>query len=150
MNTSLSGGARLRVALVGLLTGSLLLPAAALAAPGIPGTLVGTVRCGGQAAPLSNVSVAVEGADVSTRTVAGGKFVLAGVPAEQTFTVDAVDPSSPSVASRYNVSVEAGKTLDVGTLDLQVCPEPAVMDSSAPTAQSQEDMRDISTDDANQ
>jgi hypothetical protein len=74
--------------------------------------------------------------------------VLLGVPAAHAFTVDAVDPSSSAVASRFNVSVQPGETLDVGTLDLQVCPAPAMVDVTAPQDQPQEaeDMRDISVD----
>jgi hypothetical protein len=136
------------VAVVGLLSGGLLIPGAALAAPSLPGTLVGTVACGAQDAPLAHVSVAVEGVNVTTRSADGGKFVLV-VPAAQAFTVDAIDPSSSAVASLYNVSVKAGETLDVGTIELSGCPKPAMVDAvAAPAAQDmpQEDMRDISVD----
>lgn len=138
-------GARVRVAAVGLLAGSLLLPGAVVAAPAPTGTLVGTVSCGQGSSPLANASVWAEGLDHATSTAQGGRFTLIGVPAATMFTLDAADPFSPSVTSRYDVTVQPGETLDVGALNLQVCP--AADEMMAPAdEQPVEDARDISVD----
>jgi hypothetical protein len=65
----------------------------------------------------------IAGLGLSTHTDGSGKFSLTGVPVSQALTVDALgSPDAFTVASRYNVSVQAGQTVDVGNLDLSVCP----------------------------
>jgi hypothetical protein len=85
--------------------------------------------------------VAVEGMDLNTHSTNSGQFLLA-VPGGQTFTLNAINPADGSVASRFNVVVRAGETLDVGELDLQACPQPG-LDVPAQTDQPQEDARDL-------
>jgi hypothetical protein len=115
-----------RIAAAGLLTCGSLLPVVASAAPQpATGTLVGSVTCGeNEATPAANAAVAIEGINLQTRTDAAGKFILAGVPAAQTFTIDALDPAGSFVTSRFNVNVQSGQTLDIGSLDLAICPQP--------------------------
>jgi hypothetical protein len=111
-----------------MLAGGLLMPASALAAASDSGTgsVVGVVTCGpSEDAPAAHIMVSVEGAHLQTLTDGTGSFTLSGVPAGQTFTIDAVaDPQSSFVSSRYNISVQAGQTLDVGSLDLGICGQP--------------------------
>jgi hypothetical protein len=122
--------ALLRAAGVGLLAAGLLIPVATTyAAPAstATGTLVGSVTCGtSQEVPAGNVLVAVEGINLDTHTSGGGTFTLTGLPAAQSFTIDAIsDPQASSVSSRGDITVEAGQTLDIGNIDLAVCPQPA-------------------------
>ena len=127
----------LRAAAVGLLAGSLLLPAAASAGPLVPsgGTIVGTVTCGAaEEAHASNIVVMIDGLSLSTHTDAAGKFSLSGVPVSQGLTVEALgSPDAFTMASRYNVSVQAGQTVDIGNLDLSVCPGPRASDDRSPS-----------------
>jgi hypothetical protein len=114
-----------RAAAAGLLAASLLLPTAASAGPLVPsGTVVGTVTCGAaEETHASNIVVTIEGLGLSTHTDASGKFSLTGVPVAQGLTVDALgSPDAFTMASRYNVAVQAGQTVDIGNLDLSVCP----------------------------
>jgi hypothetical protein len=63
---------------------------------------------------------------LSTHTDGAGRFTLTAVPALQSFTVDALgNPGTASPVSRSNVLVQPGQTLDIGNLDLPVCPQPA-------------------------
>jgi hypothetical protein len=120
--------ASMRFAAAGLLAFGALLPVAASAAPDpSTGTLVGTVTCGAaEDTPAANAAVAVEGLNIVTHTNSAGKFILSGVPGAQTFTIDALtDPTGAFVTSRYNVNVQPGQTLDIGSMDLAVCPPPA-------------------------
>jgi len=120
----------LRVTAVALLTGGLLLPASALAAPAADapttGTIVGTITCGpAEDAPAAHIVVAAEGTELQTLTGGGGQFTLTGLPAGQVFTIDAIaDPQSSYVTSRFNVEVGAGQTLDIGSMDLPICGQP--------------------------
>jgi hypothetical protein len=117
--------ASLRIAAAGLLAYGALLPVAASAAPdSSTGTLVGTVTCGAsEETPAANAAVSVEGLNLVTHTNTAGKFTLSGVPGAQTFTIDALtDPTGGFVTSRYNVNVQPGQTLDIGSMDLAVCP----------------------------
>jgi hypothetical protein len=118
-----------------VLAATMLVPAAgtSLAVPLPPtstGTLVGTVTCGpSEEAPAAQARVAVEGIDLSARVDPAGKFSLVGVPTEQLLTIDALaDPQGAVATSRYDVSVEPGQTLDIGNLDLVVCPSPVPAD----------------------
>ena len=117
-----------RAAVAGLLAWGLFGAAVASAAtdntltPGQPtGTLVGSVTCGpNDQSTDAPATVAIPGTDLSTHADASGDFVLP-VPASQTFTIEALSPSGANLASRTDVSVGAGQTLDVGALDLAVC-----------------------------
>ena len=133
----------LRLTLAGLLATSLLVPTAASAAPGPAGTLVGTVTCGAaEETHAANIRVAVEGLPLSTHTDGTGKFTLSNVPAAQSFTIAAVgSPDAFSVASRANVAVQPGQTLDIGNLDLTVCSRPAA-DGDEMTMEQRQDNHD--------
>jgi hypothetical protein len=135
--------ASLRLTLTGLLATSLLLPAAASAAPGPSGTLVGTATCGAdELTHAANVRVAIEGLPLSTHTDGTGKFTLSNVPASQSFTLAAVgSPDAFSMASRANVAVQPGQTLDVGNLDLAVCSRP-ISDGDEITMEQRQDNHD--------
>ncbi|HLZ29937.1 MAG TPA: carboxypeptidase regulatory-like domain-containing protein [Chloroflexota bacterium] len=114
----------LRMGVAGLLAYGSLLPVVASAdTRPSTGTLVGQVTCGAaEDAPAAYVVVAVEGVNVQTHTDSAGRFLLTGVPVAANLTIDAV--AGPDfVASRYNVSVQAGQTLDIGSMDLAACPQ---------------------------
>jgi hypothetical protein len=118
----------LRATAVALLAGGLLMPAATFAEPASPtGTVVGTVTCGpAEDAPAAHITVAAEGLHLQTQTDGSGKFILVGLPALQTFTIDALaDPQASFVTSRFNVVVHPGETLDIGSMDLAICGQPA-------------------------
>jgi hypothetical protein len=66
----------------------------------------------------------VEGINVATHTGSDGSFTLSGVPAVTDLTTDAMADSGAVVSSRYHVDVQAGQTLDIGSLDLAICPSP--------------------------
>jgi hypothetical protein len=132
----------LRAAAAGLLAGSLLAPALASAGPLLPsGTVVGTVTCGAaEETHASNIVVTIEGLGLSTHTDALGKFSLSGVPVAQGLTIDALgSPDAFTTASRYNVAVQAGQTVDIGNLDLSVCPTPGRADDDHSPSQVQTD-----------
>jgi hypothetical protein len=133
----------LRLTLAGLLATTLLLPTAASAAPVPAGTLVGTVTCGAdEVTHAANIQVSIDGLPLSTHTDATGKFVLSNVPASRSFTINAIgSPDAFSVASRANVALQAGQTLDMGNLDLPVCPRPA-SDADEMTMEQRQDNRD--------
>ena len=122
----------LRIACASLLAYGLLTPLSAAAAS-LPstgtgtGTLVGSITCGGdEVRPAAHASVAVEDINVLTHADSTGRFILRGVPAARNFTIDALsDPTGSLVTSRYNVNVQPGQTLDIGSMDLAVCPQPA-------------------------
>ena len=128
---------------IAMLAGSLLVPAAASAAPGPSGTLVGTVTCGAaEETHAANIRVAAEGLSLSSHTDGTGKFTLSNVPASQSFTIAAVgSPDAFSVASRANVTVQPGQTLDIGNLDLAVCSRPA-SDGDEATMEQRQDNHD--------
>jgi hypothetical protein len=103
-----------------------LLPSFASAAPigTSTGTLVGAVTCGADATtPAANAVVSVAGLNGETRTDSSGRFALTDVPAGQSVRVDAAtDPQQSSMSSRFNVVTDSGQTLDIGSLDIGVCP----------------------------
>jgi hypothetical protein len=131
-----------RLLAAGLLGCSLLTPAAVSAAQSSgTGTVVGTVTCGQGAQEVgpNRADVSIEGIDLSTQTADGGKFTLVGVPAAEVFTVEAVtEPGGAPTASRIDVSVTPGETLDIGAIDLGVCIQPAPDQVTTPDVQ-QED-----------
>ena len=132
-----------RLTVAGLLSGSLLLPAIASAAPGPSGTLIGTVTCGAdEITHAAHVQVAVEGLPLSTHTDATGKFTLS-VPAAQTLTIAAVGGLDAfTVTSRPNVSVQPGQTLDIGNLDLAECSRPVADGDDDMTMEQRQDNHD--------
>jgi hypothetical protein len=110
----------------------LLSPVGAYAAPeGGTGTstatLVGAVTCGAdEITPAANAMVSVSGLPDATRTDSNGRFTLTNVPAGQPIRIDASnDPQQSSMASRFNVVTDAGQTLDIGSMDLGICPSPS-------------------------
>jgi hypothetical protein len=122
--------ALVRAAALAVLAGGLLLPVSALAAPTSDtgtGTLVGAVTCGpDEDAPAPYIVVTAEGTHVQTLTDNTGKFTLEDVPAGQTFRIEALaDPQGSVTVSRFNVSVQSGETLDIGSMDLAICGQPA-------------------------
>jgi hypothetical protein len=70
--------------------------------------------------PAGAVLVAVQNTGVSARTDEAGRFLLAGVPAGQYLTVAAgpVANSLSASAARPNVFLNAGDSVDIGTLPL--------------------------------
>jgi hypothetical protein len=119
----------------GVFACSLLAATGASAAPGNDfsqaeptGTVVGTVTCGpdNSQAPDAPVMVGVAGMDLTTQSDPDGNFVLL-VPAAQMLSVQAVTGDADAI--RPNVSVDQGQTLAIGTLDLNVCPQPAAVGS---------------------
>jgi hypothetical protein len=122
-----------RGASLALLLGGLFVPASALAATTSTstsdtgsGTIVGTVTCGpAEEAPATNIVVDAVGANLKTLTGSDGRFQLSGLAAGQTFTIAAIaDPEASFVTSRYNVTVQAGQTVDIGSMDLGICGQP--------------------------
>jgi hypothetical protein len=118
-----------RAAGLAILAGTLFVPASALAATSSDtgtGTLIGTVTCGpDEDAPAAHIEVTALGSGVQTLTDGTGSFVLVGVPAQQNFRVEAIaDPQGSLTTSRFNVSVQPGETLDVGSMDLGICGQP--------------------------
>jgi hypothetical protein len=112
------------VAASSLLATVLTAPAVAGAAPAGTGTLVGTITCGpSEETPAAHALVGIDGTELSARTDGAGVFRLVGVPSRQALTINAsADGSGSVMASRYNVVVQGGETLDIGSLDLAVCP----------------------------
>ncbi|MBV9748809.1 MAG: carboxypeptidase regulatory-like domain-containing protein [Acetobacteraceae bacterium] len=70
--------------------------------------------------PAGAVLVAVQNTSISARTDETGQFTLSGVPAGQYLTVAAgpVAEALTATAERPNVFLNAGQTLDIGTLSL--------------------------------
>jgi hypothetical protein len=89
-------------------------------------TLVGAVTCGAdEITPAANAIVSVTGLPDATRTDSSGRFTLTNVPAGQRIRIDVTnDPQQSSMASRFNVVTDAGQTLDIGSMDLGICPLP--------------------------
>ncbi|MBV9576965.1 MAG: carboxypeptidase regulatory-like domain-containing protein [Chloroflexi bacterium] len=119
-----------RASALALLAGGLLMPVAAQADPvadSSTGTVVGAVTCGpAEDAPAAHIVVTAEGTNAQTLTDGTGKFTLVGLPAAQNFTVEAIsDPEASLTTSRYNVTVQPGETLDIGSMDLGICGQPA-------------------------
>jgi carboxypeptidase family protein len=110
------------IALSGLVAGALLAPAAANAQSSAgSATVVGRVTCGPDeesAAPRAVISI--EGMNLISRTDASGAFMLGGIPASQNLTLDA--STDGFTVSRYNITLQPGQTLDIGSLDLATCP----------------------------
>jgi hypothetical protein len=97
------------------------------------GTLVGSVTCGAAATtPATNATVVVEGINIATHTGSDGSFTLTGVPAVTDLTIDAITDSGAVVSSRYHVDLQAGQTLDIGSLDLAICPRPTTLAQDQP------------------
>jgi hypothetical protein len=126
---SLPRNISVRAAAIGIFALGLALPGSASAATEqtSTGTLVGAVTCGADAlTPAANAVVFVRGLSVRTRTDSSGRFTLSDVPAGQDVTVDAAsDPQESIMTSRFNVVAQPGQTLDVGSVDLDVCPSPS-------------------------
>jgi hypothetical protein len=129
-----------RTTALAMLAGGLLIPASALAAAPASGTgtVVGVVTCGpDEDAPAAHIVVSAQGAHLQTLTDSTGSFTLSGLTAGQNYVIDAVaDPQGSMVTSRYNISVQAGETLDIGSMDLGICgtpsqPAPATDDQPA-------------------
>lgn len=126
--------------IVTALLAAMLVPATAsfAATPSAPtGTIVGTVTCGAdESTAAPHATIAVDGMNLTTSPDASGKFTLLNVPTGQLLNIDALaDPSGNVSATRYNVSVSAGAVMDIGNLDLAVCPRPQAPDTSAQPSQ---------------
>jgi hypothetical protein len=121
----------LRAAAVGAFASGLLLPSGVFAAEQggttSTGTLVGAVTCGAdEITPAANAVVSIAGLNMETRTDGGGRFTLTNVPAGQPFRVDAAtDQQQSFMSSRFYVVTEPGQTLDIGSMDVAVCPLPS-------------------------
>jgi hypothetical protein len=72
--------------------------------------------------PASNIQVTIAGTSITARTDADGRFVLGGVPAGAPVVVQAdFSVVRPLAVQMSNVVVNAGQTLDLGTLALTGC-----------------------------
>ena len=133
----------LRTATVSMFAFALLSPSGVLAATeggaGSTGTLVGSITCGAdEITPAANAIVFVPAFNVETRTGSGGRFTLTDVPAGQQIRIDAAtDQQHSSMSSRNYLVTEPGQTLDIGSLDLAVCPSP----NTAPVVSTDQDMQ---------
>lgn len=82
----------------------------------------GLTRLARFASPVADARVMIVGTSIATRTDAGGRFVLVGVPADQMLTLQAEAGSPrPLEARRVRVMLGAGETLDVGNVALSNC-----------------------------
>jgi hypothetical protein len=128
---SRSRRASLRSVITGVFTIAILLPGSVSAATEAPstGTLIGSVTCGADGlAPAINAVVAPEGLSLQTRTNSAGQFTLSNVPAARMLTIDAAsDSQGTAETTRYNVAVQPGETLDIGSMDLVICPSVNVL-----------------------
>ena len=87
------------------------------------GTIIGTVTCGdAHDTPSSYATVTVEGTTLTAHASRSGTFSLSGVPAGRLLTVNVLQGSDGGVGSRYNVSLQPGEMLDIGSLDVPLCP----------------------------
>jgi hypothetical protein len=134
-----------RATTIGAFAVTLLLPAVASAETEHPttGTLVGAVTCGDAAiTPAANAIISVPGSSIETRTSGGGRFELTNVPTGFQVTVDAAsDTQGTSATSRFGVVAEADQTIDIGSMDIAVCPPPSTpqTDTSDPAMQQRGD-----------
>jgi hypothetical protein len=115
----------LTAGVAGLLALGLFAPAALAQEAPATGTLTGVVTWGPDASPAAYTMVSIEGTKMTAVTDGAGKFTITNVPVDQSFTIDAFsDPTQSVVSTRYNVVVTPGETLDIGSLNLSVAPQP--------------------------
>jgi hypothetical protein len=121
-----------RMASVGLATSALLAPGAALADG--TGSVTGHITCGAaEDVAASGALLDVEGTNVTGHTDGNGNYTLAGLPSGEQLTVDASSDSQHStVTSRAHIVVQPNQTLDIGSMDLSVCPPPSALQPAAP------------------
>jgi hypothetical protein len=140
MNLHLRNGL-LRAATVSVFAFGLLLASSVFAvAEQMPsGTLVGAVTCGAdEITPAANALVSVAALNMETRAGTNGKFMLTNVPAGQRVRIDAAtDTQQTFMSSRFDVVVEPGQTLDIGSVDIAVCPAP----STPPVVTTEQEMQ---------
>jgi carboxypeptidase family protein len=110
------------VAICALIAGSFTVASAESA-----GTVVGRITCGDdETTPAAHIVVQAEGLHLRTVTDESGHFMLSGVPTDVPITVEAIaDPQASFIVERSNVTLSAGETLDIGSMDLAVCGQPA-------------------------
>jgi hypothetical protein len=115
---------------LGLMAGAFLLSAAAASADA-PAAVVGQVTCGAdEATPAAHISVVAVGLEVRTLTDSTGRFELADLPSGQPLTLEAIsDPQASLVVSRGSLVLQPGEVLDMGSMDLPVCGQPAAPQS---------------------
>jgi hypothetical protein len=90
-------------------------------------TIVGQVTCGAdELTPASHIVVVAQGIQLQTVTDDTGHYALTNLPSGTPITIEAVaDPQASVVVSRGAVVLGSGQTLDVGSMDLAVCGQPA-------------------------
>jgi hypothetical protein len=72
--------------------------------------------------PAANVEVSIAATSLRARTDATGHFVILGVPAAERLTLQAeLVGARPLLMLWPNLIVDAGQTIDVGTLELSDC-----------------------------
>jgi hypothetical protein len=115
---------------VGLMAVALFSSSAAAAAES-DGTVVGRITCGAdEITPAAHIVVAVEGMHVQTLTDDTGHFTLPDLPTDLPLTIEAIsDPQASFTVSRSDLVLEPGETLDIGSIDLAVCGQPAAPQS---------------------
>ena len=149
MDTRLHTRAK-RLFAVGLLGTSLLTPSIASAQSmpaGTPetagtGTITGVVVCGSGTQPVDvapeSAEVMLQGSNISTSTAQGGRFILTGVPTSGAVTLNVVAANDGFEASALpGLTVGADQTLDVGSIELSVCPAPSLVMNTQPSDQDQ-------------
>jgi hypothetical protein len=119
------GIVRVRGIGLGLMTCALLFSSAAASAAS-PASVVGQITCGAdEATPAVHIEVVAEGVQVQTQTDDTGRFELMDLPTGTPITIDAIsDPQASLIVKRGGLVLEAGETLDVGSMDLPVCGQP--------------------------
>jgi hypothetical protein len=124
------GIVRVRGIGLGLMTCALLF-SSGLASAASSATVVGQITCGAdENTPAAHIEVVAEGLALQTQTDDTGRFALADLPAGQAITIEAVsDPEASLVVKRGGLVLEAGETLDVGSMDLPVCGQPVAPQS---------------------
>jgi hypothetical protein len=119
------GFVRVRGIGLGLMTCALLFGSASASAAS-SASVVGQITCGAdESAPAVHIQVVAEGLQVQTQTDDTGRFELMDLPSGTPVTIDAIsDPQASLIVKRGGLVLEAGETLDVGSMDLPVCGQP--------------------------
>ena len=119
------GFVRVRGIGLGLMTCALLF-SSAVASAASSASVVGQITCGAdEATPAVHIAVVAEGLQLQTQTDDTGRFELMDLPTGTPLTIDAIsDPQASLVVKRGGLVLEAGETLDVGSMDLPVCGQP--------------------------
>jgi hypothetical protein len=127
------GFVRVRGIGLGLMTCALFFSAASASAAS-SASVVGQITCGAdENTPAVHIAVVAEGLEIQTQTDDTGRFQLVDLPAGTPVTIEAIsDPQASVVVKRGGLVLEAGETLDVGSMDLAVCGQPVAPQPDQP------------------